>query len=519
MLNCIMIRSGTGNTLSINKQGIVKSLLKNRGIDSLKLNLQDVLTIYFEQSYLANYLKDSHPDNRDVLNFISQLSTNIIKIKNELTNEDSEVIDHAKLNIRKDTITKVFDYVVTGSASRFTLDTLADEVVGKSKYSILPKDFVLGYNRILQPILKDEIDIPKYGIMLYPSLRNDINEDHEQYVLCSAESMKLNDTYKVKQTVFTSNTLNYLATFDYSTTYFKTVLDMLQRVSLDNCHSLEALSFTTPFGVLKHWFFNDPANGHAQKDNKDILIYFVEYLTKNNHLTLDHSDVEHIVDILQYMSDYRGKFLTNPEPTLEDAKLFNTYKDLNFLLAYGSEAADDTASKDEDAPAEDEGTDDTSDDTGEDTPDDEGSDDTDTDSEDTGDDTGDDEGDDGMDGLDDFGDDDGGESSDTTSESGSGDSDSSDSDTDAAKPEDINPLIQIIDSETFDEHLERKVLSNTLASVLANPPKSLSKDTIDFLQYWLTEWYELCSIDTTKTLLKDVLKVVSPDESVVSPQE
>ena len=120
-----------------------------------------------------------------------------------------------------------------------------------------------------------------------------------------------------------------------------------------------------------------------------------------------------------------------------------------------------------------------------------------------------DEGDDLFGDGDDFadpdGDDDGGESGSGSDSSSTNTSASDSSSGETAKPEDVNPIIEIIEDESFDEYLDRGILEVRIKRMLTNPSTSLSNSDVDFLKYWYLVWFPCVSVATTREILGKIL--------------
>jgi hypothetical protein len=292
-------------------------------------------------------------------------------------------------------------------------------------------------------------------------------------------------------------TTKYVCSMNYNGRSWKEVIDVLQSLSITSPKhgAVESLS-----GALKRhlygWGLTEVEKHQPFATN---LLQVFKFLTDRypDLLINEALEVHDLIGVFRTLGEPRLQYLASTSPTVGAVENWNKQFDLQFLdkyrIPYGMEADDDTASSDD---SEDKEKDDATpaDDTAN----------SEENSENEDDSTGDDTGDDPFSDGDDFGDD-------SSSEDGEGDgSSSSETDTSSdseVKPEDLNPLIELIDNESFDDYLERGSLQNRLKALINNPPSTIRMEDIDFLKYWMTQWFSLVSVATTREILGDLLEL------------
>lgn len=73
------------------------------------------------------------------------------------------------------------------------------------------------------------------------------------------------------------------------------------------------------------------------------------------------------------------------------------------------------------------------------------------------------------------------------------------------EPEDpLSAIFKISMSETLTDYFYREAASAHLRVIVQNPPAGMSAETIAFLRIWLTQWINLVSADTTRSILSQL---------------
>lgn len=460
----------------------------------LKFGVRDILSIFFEQALLTDYLLAADPNNRALMDYQNTLRINLQKYQDEDfdlggTEEDSQITAADQELIAK--------YVYTGKLPGMNITSLVNAFTDQknSKYCTVPKNFSIPYLQmkansfnILNPT--GTFTAP---IVLSPVLRRDkVNRGEATitFFARSYSSMQSVDSYHT-----TNPTHKYICSMNYNGHTWHELVDTLQSLFVDDLKQRGSESLC---GVLKNYFHRS-----ALGMSVNTKVYSTEMLNMLRALTekypslieKDPTQLSQFSDLFDHLKDYRLNYLTNTNPTMGQVEKWNAQGDLKFLsslslVGYGMEAADSQESSsddDDDTKAADDTTTTES-----------GSDESEGTSED-------DTGDDGGDpfGSDDFSSDPDG--SDDSGEDGSSSSTDTTSDDSTADPEDVNPLVELINDESFDEYLERGTLQNRINRLINNPPSTIQVEDVEFLKFWVTQWFPLVSVATTKEILGDIL--------------
>ena len=467
------------------------------GFNTLGLSAKDQLSIYFEQATLADYLLGANPNNK-LLQAYRDACT--LGIKTLCPNGQLEAGVLEKEQLSAPDVKLVYDYVTKGlNIGGKLLDKIANEFSGDSdsKYTFVPKEFLIPYlghrGGFISAEGEREANTFNNPVVLSAIVKPDADGENLSIDMYCRQYVSMSVDKKIPA----AGTLGYICSMNHNGRSWRELIDTIQStsVSAGTRTGTEALS-----NVLNSYFHGASLSDYTDtKQLKRDLRFALETVMTRDTLVVERNptEIKELRSLFAYLGDERLNYLLNLDPQVKQTKLWQNEHDLQFLtplsLAGYVMAADDSASSGDDSASEQ--TDNTDDTTGDD-PD-----------ADTGD-EGTSEEDPFSDG-DDFADVEEPASDDSSEENGSSASTDtpSDSGDSNVKAEDVNPIIELITDESFDEYLDRSVLQTRIQRLIANPPASLATKDLRFLTYWYLQWFPCVSVATTKEILKDILKV------------
>lgn len=468
------------------------------GFRAIDLSAKDMLSIYFEQATLADYLLGANPKNKPLQAYRDACT---LGIKTMFPNGqlDSETLVKEQLNAAD--VKLVYEYVVSGaSIGGKVLDKITSTFAGDSdsKYTTVPKEFIVPYlgNKIgfIPAEEGREVNTFSNPVVLSAVVRPNLEDDTLAIELYCRQYVSMSVNQKTKD----PSTLGYICSMNHNGRSWRELIDTIQSTSVSTGTSTGAESLSN---VLNYYFRGIRLSDYADPDqHKRALRSALETVMTRDTLVIDRTpeEVKELRSLFSYLGDGRLNYLLITDPQVKHTRLWEQESDLQFLtplsLAGYVMAADDSASGGDGSTTD---KTDNSDDTTGDDPD-----------VDTGGDEGTSEEDPFSDG-DDFADVSDPEEGDSSEENGSSASTdtSSSSDGGEVKAEDVNPIIELITDESFDEYLDRSVLQTRISRLIANPPASLTTKDLRFLTYWYLQWFPCVSVATTREILKDILKV------------
>ena len=468
------------------------------------LNTLERLSIFFEQSLLCKYLLEATPNDKKLISYNSNISLNFKRFFKEYFNTDNKKYDFSvKYQCKEKYISIIYSYIVENKYNTLELiDTLKHLSHRKDlNYTTYIENFYVPYfsqslhTRIYNS--DDQYNTYSNAILLVPSYKQSLNDPKKIVVTFNPTTFTNHTKRSINISPFKDNKLySYISNLNFTNKPWQSIVDIIQSFNLDNNKS-SIESFNNLPGILQKYFYRVyiPGNISLQRYKK-MFIDLLTYIFKHNQLNTTDIKIEELSRMMSVLfADDRFNYLTLSNPTVAAKESWLKYLELREFTKYGMEAQQDDASSDEsESQSDDDTTDDTTSDTDTPADDDTSADDTDTDDDDT------------------LGDDDDFAMDDGTDDDASSDGTSSDeTDTTEAEPEDVNPLIEIIDNESFDEFLERGLIERHLKRIFDNPPPVLSTDQLNLLVYWYNQWFPLVSIETTKLILKDILSGISED--------
>lgn len=461
----------------------------------LKFGVRDILSIFFEQALLTDYLLAADPNNRALLDYQSTLRSNLQKYQDE-DFDVSGTTDEAQVTSADQEL--IAKYVYTGKLPGMNITALVDSFMGakNSKYCTVPRNFSIPYLQVKENSFNILNPDGKFlvPIVLSPVLRRDKTSKTDVAVTFFARSyssMQSVDSYHT-----TNPTHKYICSMNYNGHTWHELVDTLQSLFVDDLKQRGSESLC---GVLKNYFHRNSLGMSVNtKMYSTEMLNMLRALTAKYPSLIEKEPVQlsQFGDLFSYLNDNRLNYLTNTNPTMGQVEKWEDQGDLRFLsslslVGYGMEAADSSESSSDDDDETKAADDTTTTESEGDNPDDTSSDDT--------------EDDGGADpfATDDFSSDPDG--SDDSEGDGSSSSTDTTSDDTTVDPEDVNPLIELIDDESFDEYLERGTLQNRINRLINNPPSTIQLEDVEFLKFWVTQWFSLVSVATTKEILGDIL--------------
>lgn len=487
----------------------ITSAIYRQNHQQTSLTIKDIISIFFEQTTLTDYLLDMNPTNQLLLNYRSILRHNFDQyFKQNEINDDlllQQQLSSIDIQLLKSFI--ISKQNLPGSSLNALVNTFTG--TNQCQYASVPKDFTIPYLSLKSDSLFALNKGKEYlnPLVLSPVCRKDKQDPADITITMYVRpytSMRC-----VKSHPFGKNTtLAYICAMNHTGRNWKELIDTVQSLHVKTTSPTGA--FESLSGVLHHYFHGKslPAILNS-KPYSQQLIQVLRYVIENNIAVLnkDPNDISQLCEVFKYLKDNRLTYLPMVNPIVAAKEQWDRQFDLKFLseyslIGYGMEAdkpddsgedpSDNETSADPDEPTDSDGEDNPKD--GEDG----------EDPFDDGDLTAGDENDEG--------DGDGSDTSADTSSSSSSDSSSSSSsdtssDSSGVDPEDVNPLIELIDDETFDEYLDRGTLQHRIKVLINNPPSSISNQDVEFLKYWFIQWFSCVSVATTREILGDLLEL------------
>lgn len=491
---------------SVRDGSIISGLIYQPHLNLVRMSNLEKLAIYLEQYILSDYLLQATPNNKDLQKYKSKVLQSFIFKKNEILKDsksrDQLLKDEYFSEINLNTLLK---YMNGEQVSPLLVVKLCQDLE-KCKFdrcSFLDNFYTPYLSQgIYAKNIKDEYPYYNNPVILTPkqSFKKPILDDFNRSPIILHTTSYTRNTYRpisIDKDINNNKFYSYYINMDFNNKSWQSIVDTLQKFNLSS--STESLSNLS--GLLNNYIFNKYIPGMIDRSkSRRIFLSIFNYIDKYNKLSITNSNPRELARLMSVVfTDDRCYYLLNENPERIAIELWNTYNDLACFTKYAVEAAE----TDADDASETESTDDSGD--GADSSDSDATD-TDTTDDETTEDVDDSEGgDEGGDDDFDFGD--GGEGGDDSS-----DSSSDGGDEEEADPEDVNPLIQIIENESFDEYLERGIIEKKLLAIFKNPPIKLTANQINTMKFWYIQWFPLVSVETTKKILGELLEVEIPKD-------
>lgn len=487
-LKYIELRKSTADTPLSVYDGSVLAALLHTGSNLKNLDTATILSIFFEQALLCDYLLEATPNNEVLQEYRAAITKTYATYRNSILQSFSEKeAFQTTYMLSLEQVGLITDYIKnkTYSNAQSMVDLL--KVLGERGYaytSYMPNFFVPYFEQDLHVGAADTEDITTNPVLLRPKLVISKNNREEEVV----QLFPVSFTYRTNRSKNTNpfngqnKVYRYLSDMCFTGKPWQMVVDLVQSFSLEPKGTTE--SYRTLPGLLQNYLRGEYIPGTLDfTKQKQTLITLFNHILKHNTLSTNDTKIEELSRLMATIfADDRLGYLEMPEPTLAATAQWNAYADLACFTRYGMEAQGDTDTGESSDTSDDADQNEQSEPQG----DDDSTSDASTDTDDTSDDD-----------PDDFGD---------NFEDDSGNDETTDTDTTPeAEPEDVNPLITIIDSESFDEYLLRGLLERTMLRIFANPPSTMSVDQLNLVKYWYIQWFPLVSVETTKLVLGDLL--------------
>lgn len=453
-------------------------------INNADISNLDKLKLLTEQAILARYMLSMNDEkHKDLHAYLRKLKTITLTT---LAEKQTILPDHKyELYVKS-----LYGLLTSPDATNFyhVQSLLEDQQNFSKEVAQIPRDFYIPY--IASKGYPTE-SVYTNAVCLVP---NTMPCEGGQCIAFSKMEFSSCDTTNKLSKKYNSD-MEFLRRLSWDTKNWIQATECLQSFGCSHADPIEETS-TVP-GMLKTILTRKNHPSMDFKNPRRIFMSFLQELSNCYRIRIDSLEsMQFLIDSMGYTTN---GVLLRKDPSLEVLSSLESYSELMFLKPYKLRAAMEAAG-DEDAP-EDEPEDDEDDPLGDDPEsdpeEDEGA--TDEESTDTDDETTGDTGDSDLGGEDELG------GTDTGGDTGSGDSSdgtaSQATDT-VTEPEDpLSVIFQISHSETISDYFYRKTASSVIRSIVNNPPSNMSSETVAFLRVWLTQWINLVSVDTTKSIL------------------
>lgn len=514
--------NGKSTLLTRHDRSIIDTVISRKSSWRDFVSPRDALAIIFEQTFLAKYVQSMNDQNKNLLTYLQkcQQAAESLTTDSWLTSGNPQ-----SKRMTEPTISAILDYC-TGKSEFIPLNIQKNiyNELSMSTYFTMPEKFFHSYlNCNVTPTLTDDITNP---VVLLPTIQKDKLSPAMDIVF-------FGKSYTSARTIDRpqyGKTLRYILSMNYNGKDWKDFIENVLAFGLPgSTPGAESLSNKMRSFIIERRCTPVVLNRKSFSISKNTLLDCLDLLIDKNTLSTIWSETERqlLYNLLKDFGVTNHEFLTTKVLTVSQEKLWNNFNHLHGIAwseeprkpKYAMENSKDDSDVDSESDDDSDNDSDSSDDDDLFSKDDlELFDDEDKDSasEDSDDDEGDDDSSDESD-SDDSDDDDGSssgssssDSTDTQSSSGDSDSDS-DSDDDSSDSEseedDTNPLITIIEDETFDDYLDRNILEVRINRIIRNPPDELSIADVNFLKYWYLVWFPCVSVNTTRDMLRSLIGI------------
>lgn len=498
--------SGFVPRMSQNKATHITALInRTPNWQQLKFTAADILGITLEQSVLSDYLLQMNPSNLSLQKYRENC-----RVALERHLDSSPLFKQENLTkeqVHQTTVDSIAGYVFRNQhIGASGLESIMRRFLGgENQFTSVPKNFLYPYLEFQNGKMPE--DYSYNPVVLSPVCRvNKESKDTEITFYCRPYTSIDGTDPRLSKGRMSNQAMAYLCAMNHNGRSWKDLIDTIQSLYISEGTEVGTESIA---GMLKYYLRLDalPVLISGKEVKRRQLLDALRIIMERDNLVFnkEEGDITELATLFSYLGDNRLKYLEDKDPLVAAKERWDAQPDLAFLdkLAashgYAMAADDDSASDGGDGSSGDDGGEGEGDqpDSTEDI----------SDGTDGGD--GDDNGDDLFGDGDDFADPD---EDDSGGESGSG-SDSSSTNTSAgdsssgetADPEDVNPIIEIIEDETFDEYLDRGILEVRIKRMLTNPATSLSNADVEFLKYWYLVWFPCVSVATTREILGKIL--------------
>lgn len=486
-------------------------------LHTLDLSIREMLGIFLEQAILTQYMLDMNPTN-------TKLAAYQEKIRYAFNEEgrrgtfnlkklEAERINPSILRLIQDYVSGKTDYL-TGS----DLTSIEKITLIGNQYATIPHNFISPYLNFRANAILDE-EMRTTPMTLSVRYKRDIDYPDDlilSFYIRPFTSMQKTETLYFKSTLH-NKTLSYIASMNFSGYDWKSMVDTVQSCHF---HAGTIIGTESLANALNRYLHDRPlpttVNVTLLRQQFNALF---STLIQRHELVVDEDALPSLEDLYSFLKDDRLAIYLVDELTVGLEEHYTSYhneepfKSLELLGFLPGRKKIESYAMADDSGGNDSSKDDSGNDASEDA----------EENEEMGDDLfgddggfGDDEDDEGGDGEEGEGEDESGSQTSTDTSASSSSSTDTSASSDTTKAEDVNPIIEIIDDESFDEYLDRSILSIRLKRLIANPPTSLSSIDLRFLKHWYLQWFPCVSVATTREILGDLLSV--PSKKLTSDQ-
>lgn len=445
--------------------------------------IQDKLRILLEQAILAQTVvemsDDTNTDIKQYLNDLYKISSICIPV--EINTMDS--VRYARYR------SILFGLLSNELYSKYNAIELLNDRQNFSNESVmLPKEFYIPYLSVASKRTHNQkIEDYELPVLLIPHMKDGVTGKYIEFQSQCYAKCHLTD--KITKFAALAPMMDYILRLDWSSKSWIQFTEVIQSYGLNTYKTLEAQKSVS--GVLASILQNKNNNCMNCTKAKHTYVEYLRYVNDRYRIGID--SFESLYFVLSGLGYENLDFLISKNPTQRQVAGFEKYIELDFLKSHKLQAALEAAESSEPEDEEEESEqDDLEDDpeTDPDAPDEEDFEDTDSDS-DTGE-------------MDESLDDDMETTDDSMGEDSSGGAGATSTDTIEEPNDPFSVVFNITKSESLNEYFQREAICNALTSIVKNPPKEMSGETVAFLKVWLTQWVNLVSIDTTKTVLQQL---------------
>jgi len=450
-------------------------------ISTSTIPVQDKLRLLLEQAILAQtILEMSDNTNTDILQYLRDLyKISSISIPAQINTMDS--VRYARYR------SILFGVLSNELYSKYNaIEVLEDHQNFSNESVMLPKDFYIPYLTVASKRSADKLPEYEMPVLLIPFMQDGKTGKHIVFQPQGFTKCYLKD--KITKFLPLAPMMDYILKLDWSAKSWIQFTEVVQSYGLNTYKALEAQKSVS--GVLASILQNKNNNCIDYKKAGHTFVEYLHYLNDRYRIGID--SFESLYFVLSGLGYNDLNFLISKEPTQRQISGFEQYVELGFLKSYKLQIALEAAESSDPEKEKEEEPDDLEDDpeTDPDVTDDEEGADTDID-EDAGE-------------MDESFDDDMETTDDSMGEDSSGGAGATSTDTIEEPNDPFSVVFNITKSESLNEYFQREAICNALNSIVKNPPKEMSGETVAFLKVWLTQWVNLVSIDTTKTVLQQL---------------
>lgn len=478
---------------SVSKNGNIVTTLPHNCTSLQDIRARDIpvlhkLMMLTEQFILAKNIDDMmYQDNQDISHHLIDIKSVVQSVCPSYCREiNQDTYGRYKSGVEK----LMFGYTFTNAL----IDMFNDYTVFPRECRILPKRFYEPFLSVASKTFATSRNKTYHNaLILTPALKeNAVVYSPSFSHTCQLDKYLPDDDY--------NNQLGYLLRFDWTPNNWITLLDSIGTF----CINTQLPTYTKANKSLSHFVKAiehrtlSPILNYSEVKHKlfTVLRTSVSDISKTPY-------IESIQFMLQQMhyADGITSILSKQVPTGNDVMHFNAHPELSFLsnivLRHAMEAANTDGTEEDDTDADEDDVDIEENTTNENTDEN-----TDVDSNNNMDDDTSDTTENNDNAFGDFGDTSGDDSSDDSSTNSSEETTAEIKVDKVPVPEDpFSVVLKIVTSETIDDYLFRNELINAITALVIDPPATMPAEDLRFLKIWVTQWINLVSVETTKSIL------------------